>query len=475
MKIENAIINIVIAIPVGIVRWLWRFVKWMTTQKENSDTFGRADWASLKDVKNAGLFGNGFIIGLWGKIMRYPRSGHMLVLSRTRGGKTTTIFIPNLLGNDNYDIVCIDPKGELERITGEHRRTLGKVLVLNPENPTDKIDPLAFLLNSKNLEGDVERIAQLCVPRFEKGETTHFSDVARNLVEGTLLYLWKRKPALAYLPALARKLAVENEETRNALFEEMREDKNDIIRASTAAYQRAGDRERGSFDTTLSRYLRPWTREGIREISYERQFTLDSLFEADKPFTMYVQIPPDNPSAYGHWARMMIGLTIATIYRRDELKRPILFLLDEADVLGYVPDIESAISKVAYKDVSLVMAFQSIDQIKANYPKAETIMQNCAVWSISALGNDMKTLKLISELIGTRTVNTKNESKADYGAGKRKSEGKGETGRPLIKPEELRELPLEKQVLLVDNMRAIMADKAYFKNVPELYRKLRQK
>ena len=47
-------------------------------------------------------------------------------------GKSTGIVIPHLLQSSGSSIVVVDPKGELAAVTAEYRRTLGRVVILNP-------------------------------------------------------------------------------------------------------------------------------------------------------------------------------------------------------------------------------------------------------------------------------------------------------------------------------------------------------
>src|SRR5271166_598418 len=67
-----------------------------------------------------------------GDKMRYGGDQHVLVFGPNGKGKTTRLFIPNLLQSQGSSIVVVDPKGELAAVTAKHRRTLGPVVILNP-------------------------------------------------------------------------------------------------------------------------------------------------------------------------------------------------------------------------------------------------------------------------------------------------------------------------------------------------------
>ena len=147
---------------------------------------------------------------------------------------------------------------------------------------------------------------------------------------------------------------------------------------------------------------------------------------------------------------MLLGsflLEATRIYdqRGKAFDRPVLILIDEADSLGYSEQIESTITKLRAMGVSIVMCMQSLEQLKANYPKAGAIRDACEAWMISGGEKNLGLAREISELGGDYTIETASHNESDHG----RSEGSGQAPRRLIKPDEIRSLPKDEQILVL--------------------------
>jgi type IV secretion system protein VirD4 len=98
----------------------YMFRRGWSRQDEDPD----ASWATLRGVRKVKLDGtHGLVIGQYGRyVLRYHGSGHVLVIARTRTGKSSAILGPTLLEpQPDKSLVVNDSKGELYRMTRRYQ------------------------------------------------------------------------------------------------------------------------------------------------------------------------------------------------------------------------------------------------------------------------------------------------------------------------------------------------------------------
>src|ERR1022692_978330 len=154
----------------------------------------------------------GYFDRSFSRAMRYPgKSGHLVTIAPTGSGKGRDVLIPALLDESMRDLSClvVDPKGQLAAVTGPEAARMGKrVIMLNPfsiwpecigpgaerfrglENLCDfagAYNPLATLDPSSDaFVPDAEAFAQAIV--YQEHEGDHWTDSARDLVTGLIMY-----------------------------------------------------------------------------------------------------------------------------------------------------------------------------------------------------------------------------------------------------------------------------------------------
>lgn len=428
---------------------------------------GSAHFATRKEARKAQLLtGSGFILGKMGRqYITMPENLHVLAYGTTGSGKTTSLMIPNLISLPRHSFVVADPKGELAALTADYRRSQGnRVIILNPANParSARYDPLSYLTYSRNVTADAAELAALAVPLAGHSKDDHFNDFAQRLVSGAILLHWQHQRDKAHLPYVLERLVGRGVEHRNAMFDHMASLRDPILRPAVTAFDEAGDREKGSFSTTMSRKLGVWMDEGIRAISSQSDFTFEDLIDSPQPTTVYLQFPIHQKDYYGAWLRMVVGACLGSVSRRNSitgqpLPRPLVVMVDEAGSMGYNASLASGVTYLRSANCRIVCAFQSPGQIQTLYPDAKTF-QNCfEAWLISGGEKDLAMYRELSELIGDVTIRSGGRSKGKWGA----SESETEQPRRLIKPDELFRMPKNEQLVFVKS-HAIKSTKAFY-------------
>lgn len=379
-----------------------------------------------------------------GSYYRFWDKGHILTVAGTRGGKGTNLIIPNLLGVSDYkgSWVVIDPKGENAAITARYQRESGKnVVVLNPWDlhgdslgPSRGFNPLDILSDktSPHLVDDAQVIAEMIVPIDPSERDRFFSDSARSIVTGLLLHLVtsqpKEKQTLATLWHWARlngedwiKLVADMSDSRDTV-------NGDVVRAAANEILKmtdAGDKTFGSIIATVLQSTDFLKSQALQE-SLVSDYDPSAL--SDGNTALYIIIPADKLQSHARWLRLIVTTSLRAVIRKP--KNRVTFLLDEFAALGYLSEIETALSTYAGYNVTVWPILQSLVQLQKFYKDNwEIFIANTAVCQFFSI-RDNFTAKYFSESMG-KTTNVIYE-KGTFSTGDVQA-----TPRALITPDEL--------------------------------------
>lgn len=437
---------------------------WKLAFRKRPKTHGDAHWATKREIKKAGLFNDhGMIIGQHkGKLLRLPKPAHVLNYGRTGSGKTRAFMVPNLRALTQHNMLVVDPKGgELVRLTAEQRRSSGgQVMVINPleASTSARFNVIDYAKEAGRYEigGAMGVIAALVVPTGRPGTPEeHFSTFAQKLIAGAIAYRLATEPDSATLPDILASLTTRGQPHLQQLFRNMAHfDKHPVISAAVQAFNSAGDREKGSFQTTLANRCLPFMDEGVREVLSGSSFSWKEVFNGENPTTVYLNFPIEMQQMYGPFVRMMVGICTASAQREFRLRgskpleRPFAIMVDEAASMGNCEAVQNGITFLRGSNVSVAMAFQSPSQVEQLYNDAATLQNSCETWIISGGERNRSIRNELSEIIGDTTIDNPSKSKGKHG----ESEGASETARRLLKPGELRQIPNEEEVVIYENL-----------------------
>jgi type IV secretion system protein VirD4 len=401
------------------------------------------------------------------KLLRYDGPGHLLTIAPTRTGKGVGTVIPNLLMADR-SVICVDPKGENTAITARARSRLGPVHVLDPfgitGQPSACFNPLAALdPASVDLAEDAATLAEALVfdAPGEAGEA-HWNEEAKALIGGLILYLVCHESVpgrtLANLRGL---LTMSPPDFANLLT---------MMQGSIGAgglVARAANRHLGKADREAT---------GVLSAAQRHTHFLDSprmtaaLDHSDFDFgdlkrriaTVFFVLPPDRLATYARWLRLMVIQSLQDLARAPgQPVAPILYLLDEFAALGHLAPVERAMSLMAGYGVQLWPILQDLHQLRSTYGRnAGTFFSNASVLQVFGV-NDSETAQLVSGLLGQTTIVFSTESRRDgtlFTSGDT-STSDHQTGRPLLTPDEVRNLPQHQELLFIAGQRPVLANK----------------
>ena len=438
------------------------------------DTHGSARFATDREVAPFTQGNAGLLVGRdpkSGKLLRYDGPAHLLTMAPTRTGKGVGTIVPNLLTADR-SVICVDPKGENAKIAGRARDRFGKVHILDPFGITGQasaaFNPLADLdPEGLDVAEDAAALADALVfdPPGEAGEA-HWNEEAKAMIGGLILYIAAGEPRDRRTLATLRECLTLAPDAFSALLARMQ-----ATAAAGGLIARAANRHLGKADREAA---------GVLSAAQRHTHFLDSprmtavLGRSDFSFgdlkrrtaSVFLVLPPDRLGTYSRWLRLMVTRSLTDMARTPgKPPAPVLYLLDEFAALGNLAPVERAMGLMAGYGVQLWPILQDVHQLRATYgQRAGTFLSNAGVLQVFGV-NDHDSARLVSDLLGQETVVFQTMSRALDAQATGVTHSEQHVGRPLLTPDEARNIPQNGELLFIAGQRPIVARKLrYFED-----------
>ena len=452
------------------------------------DSHGSARFANRKELKKLergkGQEDAGLLIGRnphTGRLLRYDGPAHLITLAPTRAGKGVGTVIPNLLATER-SVLVIDPKGENARIAGEARRRIGTVHVLDPfevsghpsaaYNPLDRLTP-----DSLDLGEDAASLTEALV-MDPPGQVTeaHWNEEAKAILGGLIMFCVCHEDRDRRTLATVREYLTLPPEKLRALLELMQDsdEAGGLIARAANRFLGKADREAASVLSNAQRHTHFLDSPRIAKCLAHSDFAFSDL--RHRITSVFLVLPPNRMDAYSRWLRLLVSQALQDIARDAErpqsasegrserLTAPTLFLLDEFAALGRLEAVERAMGLMAGYGLQLWPILQDMSQLKDLYgERAGTFIANAGVQQVFGV-NDFETAKWLSQMIGQETAGFQTDS---FKPGDGPSFSNNLTGRDLLTPDEIMQLPPDRQLLRVQGQATAVAQKLHYYADPE--------
>lgn len=508
----------------AVALWLWagyfHIAAFFARPPDSHGSARIASKAERRDLQN----GTGLLIGRdadTGRLLRYDGPAHLLTLAPTRAGKGVGTVIPNLLLVPR-PMLAVDPKGENARVTYAARQKLGPVHVLDPFGvtglPAAAYNPLARLRpDSLDLGEDAASLAEALVmdPPGQAGEA-HWNEEARALLAGLILFAAVHEAEDRRALASLREYLTLPPERFRALLGLMQDSPGagGLIARAANRFLGKADREAAGVLSSAQRHTHFLDSPRIAASLARSEFGFASL--RHELTTVFLVLPPNRLDAYSRWLRLLVSQALAEIARDAETAQgatqalggaqeasgapqttaealpvpetapktsegapgplggparprrrpqpPALFLLDEFAALGRLEAVERAMGLMAGYGLQLWPILQDMSQLRALYgARANTFVANAGVLQCFGV-NDFETAKSLSQLMGQMTMAYTTTS---YGSDDGVSTTHHLTGRDLLTPDEIMQLPERIQLLRLHGRPMILARKIRYFADPE--------
>ncbi|AVY65939.1 type IV secretory system conjugative DNA transfer family protein [Xanthomonas translucens] len=424
--------------------WMLALVALFKPRAES--THGDARFADLRDLKKAGLLKQtpqSILIGKYkGRYLWLGGAQHVIAISPTRSGKTTSIAIPVLLSY-MHSMVVLDLKGELHKATSGWRQAQGhRIRVWAPYNDagmTHRFNPmtlLAWTTPDKRL-GDIQTIAAILYPD-EQGKDPFWTSQSRAAFSAFASYMfeawdhtinelmaWKAPEALfpsinasPKFPSLERILRFSSGEngksTLQMLQDILKNPKYTYISQQTRTVfgNLAGLAEQ-TFSSVIATMQAPLQQFLSPTLAAATNATdIDTLSLRQCPTTLYVIIPISISASYG------------------------------------------------VRDLCIV---QSRAQLRSTYGDndAQNFITNHGAQVVFA-PREQSDANEYSEMLGYKTVRKQQRSRSSGGGASQISISYVEEKRALFLPQEIKELPSDDELIFYEGSKPILTQKNWF-------------
>lgn len=431
---------------------------------------GTGNWGGPVELEEAKLVGReGVVVGRHrpgeGGLLAYDGPEHHLVVGATRAGKGVGHVIPTLL-TWRHSAIVYDPKGELWTTTAGFRSRFGHALRFAPTRPdTCRFNPLLEIRQEAAVR-DAQNLANILVdPGGEKDSLSVWDQQSAQFLVAAILHVLYTEPEERKHMGRVRELVMDMEVSNDLMQRTCHvcdADGEPIphpeIERCARSMAEQGERFRSSVKGTLEGYLILWADPAVVEATATSDFAASDLMCAGHPVTLYLEPPPSDADRLRPLVRAMLYQFSRTLMENLEAdnrgrkkNHRLLLLLDEFPTLGKLAFMSDNLRQMSGYGIKAHLIVQSFSDIAAAYGQHNTIIDNCYV-VVAFAAADTASAKRISDMVGTVTELRSSFSKrrAAPFAWNSRTESRGEQVRPLLTPAEVRELPEDRQLVLLN-------------------------
>jgi len=441
---------------------------------------GDARFAWISEIARAGLFAKtGLFLGRVGR--RYLMLGGqqgVLLAAPPRAEKGTAIVIPNLLLWPD-SLLCLDVKRENWTLTAGYRQRMGQACFLfHPlaeDGETACWNPLAYISSDPNHRiSDVQRIASILYPDVP-GTDPFWASGARSYFLGVTMYVLETPSLPPTLGEVLRQGMASDSEGFAHHWRRVIEGRQKGPHPLSPQCKRAlseiidlapvtASSIRKTFTSRLDLFANPL----LDRATSRNDFDLRDLRK--RRMSVYLAINPgDLPLLQ---ALLNLFIEQALMLQTKELpehnpalKYQVAFMLDEVAAAGRIPILAQGVAYLPGYNVRLFLVIQAFSQLREVYgvQNAETMMKSLAVRIVYA-PKDISEATEISEELGVTTVKVRTHSRpvfdfSDFKARRSHSINTSEQRRPLLLPQEVKELGRDREIVFCEGLRPILARK----------------
>lgn len=459
-----AIPAIIVAVIVGIVGL-----------RPTGSPLGDAAFQTTPQLRQRGWFKRkGHIFGRIGRrFLRAHDDRHHLVIGPTRSGKGAGYVIPNALMHEGSMLVT-DLKGEVYSATAGYRQKQGsQVFLFAPgDEKTHRYNPLDFIRQERGTRTtDIQNIASILVPENSNSENSVWQGLAQQVIAGAISYVlespfYEGRRHFGEINSLFN-----SGEDLQSLIRRIKTREPGLSRFTVESfntYLALSERAAASALLDIQKALRPFKNERIVAATSVTDMNLQGM--KHRPVSIYLAPNITNVTLVKPLLTLFVQqlMDLLTL-DHDPKALPVYFLLDEFRQLKRVDEIMTKLPYVAGYKIKLAFIIQDLKNLDEIYGETSrhSLLGNCG-YQLVLGANDQATAEYVSRALGKKTIRYETESRTIELMGLHRRTRVGQVReRELMMPQEVRQMPEEKMVLLVEGQRPIFGDKLrFFKTQP---------
>ncbi len=425
--------------------------------------YGSARFATAKDIEAAGLVeannevnnSRRFVIGPnleLGAMMTLPTeftNMHSLVCGPTGCGKTTALFIPNLIERLGASAIVTEATAgsempDLFLKTSRYRQKAGhRIYYFNPDDmSSDRINPIDTVRGVD----DAQALARLIIDNTTGknfGGDPFWPDSERQLLSVLIAHAKSINSHLGFV----RELLNEGPDNLTAIIAKSPSvwAKEQYRGFSNTAQEGV---KRGVFSGLMTR-LSLWTNPKIVALTEKTDPDLAAL--PDRLFTFYLAVPAHRPHMKPLAA--MIFNYFLNLAQEKEFAHPLFLSLDEFTNFGVINAIASNLTIIRHRGIPAMIGVQDYIQLEEAYGRNDAqLLFNQPGFKAFYRPRDLKTAKQISEMLGRQTIVERKVTSSGQIT-------EHERGRELLDPSELLALDTRKYIAFTPVTPPILVDR----------------
>lgn len=445
------------------------------------EEYGSAKWGSASKVNKKyadktysqnKILSQNVRIGLDGK--KHRRNLNTLVIGGSGAGKTRFYGKPNIL-QCNTSFVCLDPKGELLRDTGNLLEKEGyviRVIDLINMSKSHGYNPFAYIQDDKDVLKLITNLIRNTTPKGAQSNDPFWEKSETALLEALCLYLINEAPEEEQNFSMVMEMIVAAEPKEDdedyispldQLFIELENDKPESLALKQyKIYKQAAGKTAKSILISVGVRLAAFNLESIASLTHYDELELEKMGERK---TALFAVIPDNDSTFNFLIGMLYTQLFQMLYysadiiHHGELPIPVHFMMDEFANVALPEEFDKLLATMRSRRIFVSIIIQNLAQIKVLYKDAwESIVGNCDELYYLG-GNEQSTHKFMSEYLGKETLDTNTYGKSS-GRNGNYSTNYQQAGRELLTADEVRLLDNDYALLFIRGELPIL-DKKY--------------
>ncbi|WP_312407109.1 type IV secretory system conjugative DNA transfer family protein [Rhizobium sp.] len=440
--------------------------------KPTSSPLGDASFQDASALRRGKWFRKqGHIFGrIGGNVLRANDDRHHLIIGPTRSGKGAGYVIPNALMHAG-SMVVTDLKGEVFRATAGFRKHNGnQVFLFAPgSEKTNRYNPLDFVRAERgNRTTDIQNIASILVPETAGSDNSVWQATAQQVLAGAISYLlespfYKDRRNLGEINSFFNSGV--DLQALMKLIKEKEPYLSKFTLESFNSYLALSERAAASALLDIQKAMRPFKNERI--VAATNVTDMDLRAMKRRPITIYLAPNITDITLLRPLLTLFVQqvMNILTL-EHDPNALPVFFLLDEFRQLKRMDEIMTKLPYVAGYKIKLTFIIQDLKNLDEIYGETSrhSLLGNCG-YQLVLGANDQATAEYASRALGKRTIRYQSESRTIELLGlPRRTKVEQIRERDLMMPQEVRQMPENKMILLVEGQRPIFADKLRFFN-----------
>ena len=296
--------------------------------------------------------------------------------------------------NANTSFVCLDPKGELLRDTGNLLKAKGydiKVIDLINMEKSYCYNPFVYLRSDNDIQRLVTNLFKNTTPKGSQSQDPFWDQAAQMLLLALVFYLhYEAPPDEQNFPMVmemirAGEVREDNDEFQSPLDElfdrlEMRNPEH-IALKYYRNYRSGSGKTLKSIQITLVSRLEKFNLESLAGMTQTDEMELWSLGEKK---TAIFAVIPDNDSSFNFIVGLLYTQLFQQLYYQADvvhggrLPVHVHFVMDEFANVALPDEFDKLLATMRSREISVSIIIQNLAQLKALFEKQwESIVGNC--------------------------------------------------------------------------------------------------